>query len=105
MTECRSLLILLVLILAGPLQQARFAPIASAAAETPMNELAAQIRSRESPVKNRSTPHATSSDPGLITRSGFSPVKTRRTGSVVIPISRRRSSEFDSGFGASNGTT
>jgi hypothetical protein len=46
MTVCRSLLILLVPILAGPLEQARFAPIASAAAETPMNMLAAQIRSQ-----------------------------------------------------------
>jgi hypothetical protein len=46
MTVCRFPLILLVLILAGSLEQARFAPIASAAAETPMNMLAAQIRSQ-----------------------------------------------------------
>lgn len=46
MTACRSLLTLLVLILAGPLEQACFAPIASAAGETPMNMLAAQIRSQ-----------------------------------------------------------
>jgi hypothetical protein len=46
MTAYRSLLILLLPILAASLEQACFALIASAAAETPMNMLAAQIRSQ-----------------------------------------------------------